>query len=75
MRVWVALPISVLLGANHVQFGYTGSKQGLKDEGWGINLATITRRSLPKTAVPEPSTLVLFIMGILGIVALRRKLV
>jgi hypothetical protein len=69
----IALPISVLLGANQVQFGYTGWMQGLQDESWGINLATISSGDSTRVVVPEPSTVALFIAGLLGIVALRRK--
>lgn len=69
----VALPISLLLGANQVQFGYTGSAQGMRDESWGINLATITNARTKKVAVPEPSAFVLLMVGLLGVVALRRK--
>lgn len=71
----IALPINLLLGANQVQFGYTGSKQGLQDESWGINLATITSREDNTVVVPEPSTVALFMAGLLGIAALRRKAV
>jgi hypothetical protein len=71
----VTLPISLLLGANQVQFSYTGVFQGMQDESWGINLATITSPSVTKVVVPEPGTLVLLMAGLLGIAALRRKAV
>jgi hypothetical protein len=71
----VTLPISLLLGANRVQFGYTGAFQSMQDESWGINLATITSAKVTKVVVPEPSTLVLLVAGLLSIVALRRKVV
>lgn len=70
----ITLPISVLLGANQVQFGYSGVYQGLQDESWGINLATITSAKVTQV-VPEPSTLVLLMAGLLGIAALRRKVI
>lgn len=69
----IALPISLLLGANQVQFSYSGVYQGLQDESWGINFATIT--SVTKVVVPESSTLALLMAGLLGIIALRHKVV
>jgi hypothetical protein len=71
----ITLPITLLLGANQVQFGYTGVFQGMQDESWGLNLATITSPNVTKVVVPEPGTLVLLMAGLLGIAALRRKAV
>jgi hypothetical protein len=71
----ITLPISLLMGENQVQFGYTGVFQGMQDESWGVNLATITSPSATKVVIPEPSTLVLLMAGLLSIVALRRRVV
>jgi hypothetical protein len=70
----IVLPISLLAGANQLLFSYSGVKQGMADESWGINLASIDLATT-KMSIPEPSTFVLLMAGLLGIVVLRRKAV
>jgi hypothetical protein len=70
----IVLPISLLAGANQLLFSYSGVKQGMGDESWGINLASIDLATT-KMSIPEPSTFVLLMAGLLGIVVLRRKAV
>jgi len=69
----ITLPIDLLLGANFIQFAYSGVNQGLQDESWGINLATVITKS--KISVPEPNALILLMAGLLGIAMLRRRLI
>ena len=66
----ISLPIDLLTGINHISFGYSGYAQGFLDEGWGVNLASVS-----KVSVPEPSNFMLLMAGLLGIVILRRRAV
>jgi hypothetical protein len=68
-KTQISLPINLMAGANKIYFKYTGLSQGAADESWGVNLATIT----PVTSLPESSSYVLFIIGLLGIITLRRR--
>ena len=65
----ISVPISLLAGANSVQFSYTGGAQGLGDESWGINAVSVP------TAVPEPQSVALMLagLGLVGFAARRRK--
>lgn len=71
----INLPLTLLLGANQLQFSYSGMMQSPEDESWGINVASISTIASTKTSLPEPSTFTLLMVGLLGIVVLRRKLV
>jgi hypothetical protein len=44
--------------------------QGLGDEGWGLRSATISA-DISGIPVPEPYTILLFIIGVAGLVASR----
>jgi len=70
------VPISLINGTNTLEFSYASLPspghagfQGLGDEGWGLNSATVTG------AVPEPSTWAMMILGFAGIgfMAYRRS--
>lgn len=64
----ISLPVYLLAGANQITFGYSGVAQGLDDEAWGINQATLT------ASVPEPATFALLLAGLFGLLLSRRKL-
>lgn len=53
--------VSLLSGNNTITFAYSGAAQGLADEAWGINSATITGNAF--NSVPEPSAWALMILG------------
>jgi len=65
----IALPITLVAGANLLTFSYAGQLQGLVDEAWGVNSLAIA------TPVPEPHTYALMLAGlcVLGFIARRRK--
>lgn len=65
----ISLPISLLAGANQIGFGYSGWGQPSTDEWWGVNFASITTA----LAVPESNGLILLVLGMLGLVTLRRR--
>jgi hypothetical protein len=66
----ISLPINLLDGVNNIYFSYSGKDQGLKDEAWRIGFSSI---SLPAAFVSESSHLGLLLMGLCGLVVLRRK--
>ena len=64
----ISIPILLDGGGNqHIVFAYNGVYQGLIDEGWGVNLATVT------APVPIPSTMLLFGSGLAGLVGIARR--
>ncbi len=65
----IDLPLYLLLGPNQLKFSYTGASQGGNDEWWGVNFATITT----KTILPESASYILLLLGLLGILTLRRR--
>jgi hypothetical protein len=82
-QVDVSLPVSLIGGSNSVTFAYDSptsfegtaraGPQGLADEAWGLNSATITGNPAVQ-AVPEVSTYSLMLIGLgaLGVRARRR---
>ncbi|RYZ96514.1 MAG: PEP-CTERM sorting domain-containing protein [Moraxellaceae bacterium] len=66
----ISLPIILLSGANKLDFSYTGWAQPSTDESWGVNIASITPST---TSLPESNSYLLLIVGLLGLVTLRRK--
>jgi len=65
----IALPISLLAGANQLIFSYSGWGQPFADEAWGVNVVSVTT----PTQVPETSSILLLAAGLLGLFTLRRK--
>lgn len=65
----IALPVSLLTGANKLIFSYSGWAQSLADESWGVNVVSVITR----TQVPEANSLFLLAAGLIGLFALRRK--
>lgn len=63
---------TLLSGSNTYVFDY-GSMQGLGDEGWGLRSVAITADVGAANAVPEPATLVLIALGIIGFGVSRRR--
>jgi hypothetical protein len=65
----ISLPVNLIRGNNTLSFAYSGTAQGLGDEGWGVNHMALT------AAVPEPETLALMLSGLaaLGFIARRRR--
>lgn len=66
-KVSVKVPIYLGYGSTSITFSYSGTSQGLSDEGWGINYLMVTH-------VPEPETYALLLagLGLLGFMT-RRK--
>lgn len=63
----ISVPVLLDGGGNqHIVFAYDGLPQGLIDEGWGVNLATVT------APVPIPSTMLLLGSGLAGLVGIGR---
>jgi hypothetical protein len=60
---------TLLAGNNTYKFDY-GSMEGLGNEGWGLRSATISA-DISGIPVPEPYTILLFIIGVAGLVASR----
>lgn len=54
--------VNLLNGSNSITFAYSGGDQGLGDEGWGINSATIDGNAFAG-GVPEPAAWSLMILG------------
>mgnify|MGYP003796814195 FL=1 len=67
----VALPVGFTAGLHTLTFSYAGSFQGLADEGWGVNRVTVEGPT--PTNVPEPATLTLLGLSLLGVVVPRRR--
>lgn len=67
----VSIPVNFTAGNHVLTFDYSGSFQGLGDEGWGLNNVTV--EGIP--AVPEPETYAMLLLGLglLGLTASRRK--
>lgn len=69
----VSIPVTFTTGNHVLTFDYSGSPQGLGDEGWGLNNITVEGVA----AVPEPETYAMLLagLGLLGFTASRRKIV
>ena len=67
----VSIPVNFTAGNHVLTFDYSGSYQGLTDEGWGLNSVTV--EGIP--AVPEPETYAMLLagLGLLGFMTSRRK--
>jgi hypothetical protein len=80
----VSVAVDFVAGSNSVTFAYDSPSsfegtsragpQGLGDEGWGLNSATITGNA-PVTVIPEPETYLLMLGGLatVGLLARRRR--
>lgn len=68
----VSIPVNFTAGNHVLTFDYSGSPQGLGDEGWGLNSITVEGVA----AVPEPETYAMLLagLGLLGFMASRRKI-
>ncbi|UJP01663.1 MAG: PEP-CTERM sorting domain-containing protein [Nitrosomonas sp.] len=68
----VSIPVTFTTGNHVLTFDYSGSPQGLGDEGWGLNNITVEGVA----AVPEPETYAMLLagLGLLGFTASRRKI-
>jgi hypothetical protein len=67
-KVSVKVPIYLGHGSTSITFSYSGTAQGLNDEGWGINHVMVTH-------VPEPETYALLLagLGLLGFMTRRKS--
>ena len=64
----ISVPISLLNGSNTVTFAYTGAYQGLGDEGWGVNSASVTT-----TATPIPAAIWFTGTALIGLCGFFRR--
>ena len=81
-QLTISIPVTLAAGSNHLVFSYDSPLsfegvdragfQGLGDEGWGLNAATVTGAA---AAVPEPTSgaLLLAGLGVFGWLAGRRR--
>lgn len=69
----VSIPVAFGAGAHTLTLAYGGAAQGTGDEGWGVNFVTVTGPEGGTTHVPEPATLVLVGLGMLGTATARRR--
>ena len=63
----ISVPISLINGNNTINFAYNGSDQGLADEGWGVNSASVN------TASPIPAAIWLIGSALIGLVGFARR--
>jgi hypothetical protein len=63
-----SVPLELLAGTNTVEFSYTGTAQGLADEGWALSNVEVTGVMTP---VPEPTTAGMLMVGLLAAGGLR----
>lgn len=62
----ISLPVWLADGVNQIIFSYSGNAQGISDEAWGINQASLT-------TVPEPAAYTLLLAGLFGLAMARRN--
>jgi hypothetical protein len=75
----ITVPVKLVAGNNQLVFSFESPNsfegtpragfQGLGDEGWGLNAATVTAAPVPE---PTPGALLLAGLGTLGVLARRR---
>lgn len=64
----IFVPLTLTGGSNTLTFTYTGSAQGLGDEGWGLSNVIVNGN-----AVPEPAAWALMITGFALVGAAKRQ--
>jgi PEP-CTERM motif len=67
-KVSVKVPINLGYQSTSITFSYSGTAQGLSDEGWGINHVMVTH-------VPEPEAYAMLLagLGLLGFMTRRKS--